>query len=59
MSNTGSLIQIHYHNNFETLENLLDIDGILYYKETPIHPIISDEEIQQAILNTLEALKEG
>lgn len=58
MDNTGSLIQIHYHNNFETLENLSNIDGILYFKGTPIHPIVSDEEVQQAILNTLEILKE-
>ena len=58
MADTGSLIQVHYHNNFKTLENLSDFNGILYYKEVPISLFVSDEEIQQAILDTLKVLKE-
>ena len=36
MSETGSLINLHYHNNYEVLEELSDVDDTLYYKDKPI-----------------------
>lgn len=58
MSKTGSLIQLHHHNNFEILEQLTEKNNILHYKDVPIFPSVSDEEIQQAITDTLKILKE-
>lgn len=48
----------HVHSNSEVLNNLSDIDGLLGYKETLVTPIVTDEEIQQAITDTLKILKE-
>lgn len=56
MNNTGSLIQIHHHNNFETLEQITDYNGTLYYKDAPILYAASDEEIEQAIIDTIKIL---
>ena len=44
MSSTGSLIQLHHHENFELLEHLTDNSGILYYKNAPVFPGISSRE---------------
>lgn len=42
MADTGSLIQLHKHNNFEVLEYLEDSDGKLYYKGVPIYTAVSE-----------------
>ena len=42
MADTGSLIQLHKHNNFEVLEYLEDSDGKLYYKDVPIYTAVSE-----------------
>ena len=80
MSNAGSLIQFHVHDNHEVLNKLSDVSGILYYQGAPIlHAIskkpnngitlepdglyvnhgtvITDEDVQQAITDTLKILK--
>ena len=44
MAGAGSLIQIHYHANFEVLEGLSDVGGSLYYKNLPIFVQISKEK---------------
>lgn len=36
MNNEGSMIRIHYHNNIDILKEIDDINGILYYKKSPI-----------------------
>lgn len=59
MSDTGSLIPIHIHTNKNILDDLSDTDGLLNYRGTPVHPIVTDIQIQQAITDTLKILKEG
>lgn len=41
-NNSGSLIQLHHHDNFDVLNNLTDIDGVLYYQGAPITISISN-----------------
>ncbi len=41
MPNTGSIIQLHHHNNFELLEFLTEDNGNLYYKSKPVYTPIS------------------
>ena len=40
---TGSLIQLHNHNNYNVLEELEDSSGKLYYKGVPIYTAISKQ----------------
>lgn len=42
-SGTGSLIQLHKHNNFDVLEELEDSGGKLYYKGVPIYTAVSSK----------------
>ncbi len=45
MSNgAGSLIQLHLHENFDVIAMLSDVDGILYYKATPVFPSVSKKD---------------
>lgn len=41
MSNAGSLIQLHFHDNIDVLNRLTDSNGILYYQGAPIFPSVS------------------
>lgn len=41
MSNAGSLIQFHVHDNHEVLNKLSDSNGILYYQGAPMLLAIS------------------
>jgi len=50
MSNPGSLIQLHFHENFDVLNGLSDTDGILYYQGSPIFPGISKKDNNGIIL---------
>lgn len=38
---TGSLIQLHNHDNYDVLEELEDSGGKLYYKGVPIYTAVS------------------
>jgi hypothetical protein len=59
MNNPGSLIQLHYHDNLKILECLTEDNNSLCYKGIPVSlSIVTDEEIQQAITDTLNLLKE-
>lgn len=49
----------HKHENISILDDLSDVDGLLNYRGTPVHPIVTDIQIQQAITDTLKILKEG
>ncbi len=49
----------HEHENLEILSDLTDTDGLLNYKGSPVHPVVTDIEIQQAITDTLNILKGG
>lgn len=49
----------HEHDNKSVLDDLSDVDGLLNYRGTPIHPIVTDIQIQQAITDTLKILREG
>lgn len=49
----------HKHENMNILNDLSDVDGLLNYRGTPVHPIVTDIQIQQAITDTLKILKEG
>ena len=40
---TGSLIQLHKHDNFDVLEELEDSGGKLYYKGVPIYTAVSSK----------------
>lgn len=42
-SRTGSLIQLHKHDNFDVLEELEDSGGKLYYKGVPIYTAVSSK----------------
>ena len=42
-NNTGSLIKLHNHNNYGTLEALEDYDGKLYYKGAPVYTAVSND----------------
>lgn len=42
-SGTGSLIQLHKHDNFDVLEELEDSSGKLYYKGVPIYTAVSSK----------------
>ena len=42
-SGTGSLIQLHNHNNYNVLEELEDSGGKLYYKGVPIYTAVSNK----------------
>ena len=44
MSNPGSLIQLHHHENFDLLNSLSDVNGMLYYKDSPVFPSVSAKE---------------
>ena len=44
MPSTGSIIQLHHHNNFELLEFLTEDNGNLYYKSKPVYTPISLSE---------------
>lgn len=46
----------HKHDNFDILNELSDSDGLLSYKGSPVIPVVTDEDIQQAITNTLNQL---
>lgn len=37
MNETGSLIRMHHHENFDILDNLSENEGTLYYKGEPIN----------------------
>lgn len=49
----------HEHKNMSILDDLSDTDGLLSYRGVPVHPIVTDIQIQQAITDTLKILKEG
>ena len=40
---TGSLIQLHNHDNYDVLEKLEDSGGKLYYKGVPIYTAVSSK----------------
>ena len=40
---TGSLIQLHNHDNYDVLEELEDSGGKLYYKGVPIYTAVSNK----------------
>lgn len=40
---TGSLIQLHNHDNYDVLEELEDSSGKLYYKGVPIYTAVSSK----------------
>ena len=40
---TGSLIQLHNHDNYDVLEELEDSSGKLYYKGVPIYTAVSNK----------------
>ena len=42
-SGTGSLIQLHNHDNYDVLEELEDSGGKLYYKGVPIYTAVSNK----------------
>ena len=42
-SGTGSLMQLHNHDNYDVLEELEDSDGKLYYKGVPIYTAVSNK----------------
>lgn len=42
-SGTGSLIQLHNHDNYNVLEELEDSGGKLYYKGVPIYTAVSSK----------------
>lgn len=46
----------HKHDNLNVLDELSDIDGMLNYKGNPTYPVVTDEQIQQAITDTLKIL---
>lgn len=50
MSNAGSLIQLHFHDNLEVLNNLSDTNGILYYQGSPVFPSVSKKDNNGIIL---------
>jgi hypothetical protein len=68
MSSEGSLIKIHFHDNYDILKELSEVDGNLYYKGNPIlsGPSSGDEfvqsyteeEIEQAIVDLWAELGE-
>ena len=43
MSDSGSLIQLHYHENFDVIQHFIDKDDVLFYKGQSITPTISKE----------------
>lgn len=43
MSNTGSLIQLHFHDNIDVLNKLSALNGILYYQGVPVFPSVSKQ----------------
>lgn len=52
MGAPGSLIKIHYHDNFELLQEITEgTDDRLYYKNMPILQV-SDDEHNAIMLNT-------
>lgn len=55
MAKTGSLIQLHNHDNFEVLEELEDSDGKLYYKGVPIYTPVS-KQLYNALTTLLDGL---
>lgn len=54
MPSTGSIIQLHHHNNFELLEFLTEDNGNLYYKSKPVYTPISLAEH-----NVVQAKEDG
>ena len=36
MIQAGGLIHLHYHDHIDVLESFTDVDGILYYRESPL-----------------------
>lgn len=46
----------HTHQNMDVLSGLSDINGQLKYKDETLEVTITDEEVQQAIANTLRIL---
>lgn len=53
-SGTGSLIQLHNHNNYNVLEELEDSGGKLYYKGIPIYTAVSSK-----LNNAIVAISDG
>jgi len=54
MPSTGSIIQLHQHNNFELLEFLIESNGNLYYKDKPVYTPVSQLEH-----NAIETKEDG
>lgn len=54
MAATGSLLQLHSHNNYDILEEISDINGQLYYKGVPIYIGLSKENN-----NAIELFSDG
>jgi len=48
----GSLIQLHFHENFDVIDKLSDVGGILYYKDTPVFPSVSKKDNNAVTLET-------
>ena len=49
----------HIHDNADVLSNLSDSDGMLIYKGEPITSlVVTEEQLQQAITDTINLLKE-
>lgn len=46
----------HEHDNLSVLDDLSDVDGMLNYKGNPTYPVVTDEQVQQAITDTLKIL---
>lgn len=46
----------HTHQNMDVLNELSDINGQLKYKDETLEVTVADEEVQQAITNTLRIL---
>ena len=46
----------HTHENMDIINELSDTNGLLNYRGTPISPVITDIDIQQAITDTLKIL---
>lgn len=53
-SGTGSLIQLHNHDNYNVLEELEDSGGKLYYKGIPIYTAVSSK-----LNNAIVAISDG
>lgn len=66
MNNGGGLVYIHHHDNLDILKDLSEVDGVLYYKGSPIlsgedleSKSYTEEEIQAMIIDLWTELDEN